>query len=161
MGVEDLGLIDPSLAGSVDRGHRENHLGKFWSNPRENWLMRLNSPLVPAFIDRFWKSVMYCWNPLSECTELIVSGDLSIEGVESGLKVFDEFVESLFSIGDSVVGHPVIPSFCVGGSSSSAHLVQGSHDLGGVRGVEGGVQDKIGLHGLDPSSGIVVLSREV
>ena len=32
----------------------------FWSNPRENWLMRLNSSLVPAFMDKFWKSVMYC-----------------------------------------------------------------------------------------------------
>ena len=90
--------------------------------------------------------------------KLIVSGDLSIEGVESGLKVFDEFVESLFSIGDSVVGHPVIPSFCVGGSSSSAHLVQGSHDFGSVRGVKGSVQGEVGLDGLDPSSGIVILS---
>ena len=36
----------------------------FWSNLRENWLMRLNSFLVPAFMDKFWKLVMYCWNLL-------------------------------------------------------------------------------------------------
>ena len=90
-----------------------------------------------------------------------MGGDLSIEWVEGGFKVVDEFVESLFGVGDSVVSHLVIPGFCVGGSSSSAHLVQGSHDLCGVRGVQGSVQGKVGLHGLNPTSGIVILSRKV
>ena len=90
-----------------------------------------------------------------------MSSDLSIEGVESGLKVRSEFVKGFLGAVDGVVGHLVIPGFCVGGSSSSAHLVQGSHDLGGVRGVEGGVQDEVGFHGLDPTSGIVILSRKV
>ena len=104
------------------------------------------------------RAILLLEGPLSECTKLIVSSDFSIEGVESGLKVFNKFVESLFSVGDGVVGHPVIPSFCIGGSSSSAHLVQGSHDLCGVRGVKGSVQGKVGLRGLDPAGGIVVLS---
>ena len=106
--------------------------------------MRLNSSLVPAFMDKFWKlagrAVLLLEGLLSECAKLIMSSDLSIEGVESGLKVFDEFVKGLFSIGDGVVGHPIIPSFCVGGSSSSTHLVQGSHDFCGIRGVTGGIQ---------------------
>ena len=68
-----------------------------------------------------------------------MSSDLSVEGVKDGLKVFDKLVESLFGIRDSVVSHLVIPGFSVGGSSSSTHLVQGSHDFSGVRRVEGGV----------------------
>ena len=87
-----------------------------------------------------------------------MSSDLSVEGVKGGLKVRGELVEGLFGVRDGAVGHLVIPGFCIGGSSSSAHLVQSSHDLGGVRGVEGGVQDKVGFHGLDPTSGIVILS---
>ena len=71
-----------------------------------------------------------------------MSSDLSVEGVKSRLKVFDELVESPFGIGDRVVGHLVIPGFSVGSSFSSAHLVQGSHDLSGVRGVKGGFRVK-------------------
>ena len=67
--------------------------------------------------------------------KLIVGSDLSVEGVEGGFEVVDEFVESLFGVGDSVVGHLVIPSLCIGSSSPSAHLVQGGHDFCGVRGV--------------------------
>ena len=73
-------------------------------------------------------------------------------------KVCNELVEGLFGVRDGVVGHLVIPGFSIGGSSSSTHLVQGSHDFSGVRGVEGGIQDKVGFHGLDPTSGIVILS---
>ena len=90
-----------------------------------------------------------------------MSGDLSVEGVKGGLKVCDELVESLFGIGDGVVSHLIILGLCVGGSTSSAHLVQGGHDLGRVRGVEGGIQGKVGIHGFDPTSGIVILSRKV
>ena len=98
---------------------------------------------------------------LSECTKLVVSSDPSVEGVKSGLKVFDKLVKSLFGIRDGVVSHLVIPGFSIGGSSSSAHFVQGSHDLSGVRGVEGDIQGEVGFHGLDPMSGIVILSRKV
>ena len=120
--------------------------------------MEVGDVLLESVVGR---AVLLLEGPLSECTKLIVSGDLSIEGVKSGLKVFDKFVKSLFGVGDGVVSHSVIPSFCIGGSSSSAHLVQGSHDFCGVRGVQGSIQGEVGFHGLDPMGGIVVLSREV
>ena len=117
--------------------------------------MEVGDVLLESVIGR---AVLLLEEPLSECTKLIMSSDLSVKGVKSGLKVFNKLVKGLFSVRASVVSHLVVPGFCVGGSSSSAHLVQGSHDLGGVRGVEGGVQDKVGFHGLDPTSGIIVLS---
>ena len=76
-------------------------------------------------------------------------------------EVVDELVERLFGVGDVGVSHPVVPCFCIGGSSSSTHLVQGGHDLGSVGGIQGGVQGKVGLHGLDPSSGVVFLPGKV
>ena len=107
------------------------------------------------------RAVLLLEGLLSECAKLIMSSDLSVEGVKSGLEVRSEFVEGLLGVRDGAIGHFVIPGFCIGGSSSSTHLVQSSRDLGGVRGIEGDVQDKVGLHGLDPMSGIVVLPREV
>ena len=92
---------------------------------------------------------------------MVVGGDLCVEWVEGGFKVIDKFVEGLFGVGDVGIGHPVVPGFCIGGSSSSAHLVQGGHDFCGIGGVQGGVQGKISLHGLDPMSGIIFLSRKV
>ena len=71
--------------------------------------------------------------------KLVMSSDLGVEGVKGGLKVFDELVKGLFGVRDSAVAHFVIPSFCVGGSSSSAHVIQGGHDLGGIGGIESGV----------------------
>ena len=90
-----------------------------------------------------------------------MSSDLGVEGVKSRLKVFSKFLKGLFSAWDCVVSHFVIPGFGIGGSSSSAHLVQGGHDFGGIRGVEGGIQGEVSFHGLDPTSGIVILSRKV
>ena len=121
-------------------------------------VLEVSDVLLESIVGR---AVLLLEGPLSECVKLVVSGDLSIEGVEGGFKVFNEFVESLFSVGDSIVGHLVIPSFCVGGSSSSAHLVQGGHDFCSVRGVQGGVQGEIGLYGLDTMSGVIILSRKV
>ena len=76
---------------------------------------------------------------LSECMKLIMSGDLSVKGVKGGLKVRSELVKGFLGVGDGAVGHLVIPGFYIGGSSSSTHFVQSSHDFGGVRGIEGGV----------------------
>ena len=76
---------------------------------------------------------------LSERTELIMSSDLCVKGVKHGFEVCDEFVKSFFCIGDGVVGHSIIPSFCIGGSSSSTHFVQSGHDLSSIGGVEGGI----------------------
>ena len=99
-------------------------------------VLEVGDVLLKSVINR---AVLLLEGSLSECAKLVMSNDLSVEGVKSGLKVFNEFVESLFSIGDGVVGHFVIPCFSIGGSSSSAHLVQSSHDFSGIRGVDGGV----------------------
>ena len=90
-----------------------------------------------------------------------MGGYLGVEGVERGLKVQGELIKSFLGVGNRSIGHLIIPGFGIRGSSSIAHLVQGGHDLGGIGRVEGGVQREVGLHGLDPSSGIIVLAREV
>ena len=36
-----------------------------WSSPSENWSMRVTSSVIPALAERFWKSVIYFWNPSS------------------------------------------------------------------------------------------------
>ena len=118
-------------------------------------VLEVGDVLLEAVVGR---AVLLLEGPLSECAELVVSGDLSVEGVEGGFKVVVEFVEGLFGIRDSVISHLVIPGFCIGGSSSSAHLVQGSHDLCGIGGIQGSVQGEVGLHGLDPTSGVIILS---
>ena len=61
----------------------------------------------------------------------------SVKGVEGGFEVLGELVEGLFRIGNGSVCHFVILGFSIGGSSSAAHLIQGGHDLGSIRGVEG------------------------
>ena len=86
---------------------------------------------------------------------------LGVEEVESGLEVLGDLLEGLFGIGDRGVCHLVIPGFGIRGSSSATHLVQGGHDLGSIGGVESGVQDKVGSHGLDPLGGIIVFAREI
>ena len=44
-----------------------------WSSLRENWSIRVTSSEIPALEVRFWKSVMYFWNPSS----IIPSGHLN------------------------------------------------------------------------------------
>ena len=59
--------------------------------------------------------------------------------VENGFNVLGKLLEGLFGVGDGSICHLVIPSLGIGGTSSAAHLIQGGHDLGSVRGVEGRV----------------------
>ena len=65
-----------------------------------------------------------------------------------------ELVEGFLGVGNGGISHFIVPSFSIGGSSSIAHFVQGGHDLGSIRRVEGRVQSEVGLHGLDPLGGI-------
>ena len=90
-----------------------------------------------------------------------MGGYLGVEGVECGLKVQGEFVKGFLRVSDRSISYFIIPSFGIRGSSSTAHLVQGGHDLGSIGGVQGCIENKVGLHGLDPSDGIIVLAREV
>ena len=66
-----------------------------------------------------------------------MGGHLGVEGVEGGFKVQGELINGLFGVANGGVRHLIIPGFCIRGSSSTAHLVQGGHDLGGIRRVEG------------------------
>ena len=43
-----------------------------WSSPSENWSMRVTLLVIPTLAERFWKSVIYFWNPPS----MIPSGHL-------------------------------------------------------------------------------------
>ena len=92
-----------------------------------------------------------------------MGGYFGVKGVEAGFEVLGELLKGFLRVGYRGIGlgHLVIPGFSIGGSSSSAHFVQGGHDLSGIRGVEGQVQDKVGLHGLDPLDGIIILAREI
>ena len=62
---------------------------------------------------------------------------LGVKGVEGGFEVLSELLEGLLRVGYGGISHLVIPGFSVGGSSSSTHFIQGGHDLGSIRGVEG------------------------
>ena len=84
-----------------------------------------------------------------------------VKGVEGRFEVQSELVKGFLRVGNGSISHLIIPSFSVGSSSSSTHLVQGGHDLGGIRGVESHIQGEVGLHGLDPSGGIIIFAREV
>ena len=149
--MEDLGLIDPSLAGGGNRRHGKNHFGEFLIQSKGELADEVELVFSPGFHGQVLKigdvslepvvgrAVLLLEGSLSEGAELVVGGDLSVEQIEGGFEVVDELVERLFGVGDVGIGHPVIPSFCVRGTSSSAHLVQGGHDLGGVRGIQGGV----------------------
>ena len=62
---------------------------------------------------------------------------LGVEGVECRLKVQGEFIKGFLRVGDGSIRHFIIPGFGIRSSPSTAHLVQGGHDLGGIGGVEG------------------------
>ena len=151
MGMEDLGLINPSLAGGGNRGHGEDHFGEFLvqfkgeladevelvlGSSFHGQVLKVSDVLLESVIGR---AVLLLEGLLSKGAKLVMSGDLSVKWVESGFEVVDELVERLFGVGDVGVSHPVVPGFCIGSSSSSTHLVQGGHDFGSVGGIQGGV----------------------
>ena len=72
---------------------------------------------------------------LSEGVELIVGSDFYVKWVECRFKVRDKLIKSFLGVGDGGISHFVIPILSVRCSSSSAHLVQRGHDLGGIGGV--------------------------
>ena len=80
-------------------------------------------------------AVFFLKGALSEGAELIIGSDFNVEQVEGGFEVGDKLIESFLGVGNGGVGHLIIPILCVRCSSPTAHLVQGGHDFGGVRGV--------------------------
>ena len=91
---------------------------------------------------------------LGEFSEVGAGGSFDVEGVEGGFKVFSKLIEGLFFGIDGSVGHSIIPHFGEVDASTLTHLVQGSHDFHLVSGVEFGVDNEVGPHGLDPAYGI-------
>ena len=89
------------------------------------------------------------------CTILDVFGD------EGFLKGVAEFFECLFRIRDGQVDQFDVPSFSEGTSSSFAHCVKEDQYDSFVIFVNFIIHLKIGLHGQEPTHGIVILSREV
>ena len=63
--VENLCLFNSFGNSGQDGGHGEDHGGKCWSSPSKNWSMRVTSSVIPALAARFWKLVIYFWNPSS------------------------------------------------------------------------------------------------
>ena len=90
-----------------------------------------------------------------------MGGGFDVEGVESGFKVFSEFIKGLFFGIDGSIEHSIIPHLGEIDASTLTHLVQGSHDFDLISGVEFGVDSEVGPHGLDPAYGVCGITREV
>ena len=171
--MEDFSQIDPPFDHSRDGRHGKDHTSNLLIQSKRELAnegeLLLHSGLhgeVLEVSDILLKSdigfsILLFKRCLSEREKLVVGSYLDVKGVERGFEVCSEFVEGLFGVGDGSVSHLIVPGFSVRGSPSAAHFVQSGHDFSGIRGVEGRVQSKVGLHGLDPSGGIIVLAREV
>ena len=73
LGVKYLGLFNPFCNGGGIEDIESIIVASCWSSPRENWSTRVMLSEMPALEARFWKSVIYFWNPLS----IIPSGRLN------------------------------------------------------------------------------------
>ena len=91
---------------------------------------------------------------LDEFGKIQAGSGSSVKWVEHSLEVLSEILKGLLVVRDGGVSHLVVPHFSEGGSSSFTHLVEGRHDLVIVGGIKCGVEDEVGLHGLDPLGGI-------
>ena len=89
-----------------------------------------------------------------------MSGYFGVKGVEGGFEVLGKLLEGLCGVSNGGICHLIIPSFSIEDSSSTAHLIQGDHDLGSIS-VEGQVQDEVGFHGLDPLGDIIIFARKI
>ena len=58
-----------------------------------------------------------------------MGGGFDVKGIESGFKVFSEFIKGLFFGINGGVGHSIVPHFREVDASTLTHLVQGSHDF--------------------------------
>ena len=164
--VEGLGLFDPLVDRGRDGGHRENHSGESLIDSKGELInegdvvsdaclasevLEVGDILLEPVIGG---SVGAANGFLDELGKVQAGSGSGIKGVECGFEVLGELLEGLLVVGDGGVNHLVVPHLSKGGSSSFTHLVEGRHDPVVVGGIEGGVEDKIGLHGLDPSGGI-------
>ena len=164
--MEGFGLLDPFVDSGGDGGHGKDHGGNALVNPQEELVdegnvvgdsslagevLEVGDILLETIISG---SVGAANGLLDELGKVQAGSGSGIEWVERSLEVLSELLEGLLVVRDGGVDHLVIPHFSEGGSSSFIHLVEGRHDLVIVRGIKCGIEDEVGLHGLDPSGGV-------
>ena len=164
--MESLGFFNPFINSGRDGGHGEDHSGNLLINSQRELIDEGNvvhdSSLAGKVLEVcdvlleiiIGGSIGEASGFLDKFREIKASSGLGVEGVESGFEIFYEFVEGFLKGVDGGVCHFVIPHFSKGGAPSFTHFVESGHDLVIVRGVEGGVDSKVGFDGLDPSGGI-------
>ena len=171
--MEGFGLLDPFVDSGGDGGHGKDHGGNLLVNPQGELVdegnvigdssltgkvLEVGDILLETIVSG---SVGVANGLLDKLGKVQAGSGSGIEWVERSLEVLSELLEGLLVVRDGGVDHLVIPHFSEGGSLSFTHLVEGRHDLVIIGGVKCGVEDKVGLHGLDPLGGVRGLSREV
>ena len=171
--MEGFGLLNPFIDSGGDGGHRKDHGGNLLVNPQGELVdegnvvsdsslagkvLEVSDILLETIISG---SIGAVNGLLDELGKIQVGSGSGVEWVECSFEVLSELFKGLLVVGDGGVDHLVIPHFSEGGSSSFTHLVEDHHDLVVIGGVKCGVEDEVGLHGLDPSGGVRGLSREV
>ena len=171
--MEDFGLLDPFVDSGGDGGHGKDHGGNLLVNPQGELVnegnvvsdsslagevLEVGDILLETIISGFIRAAN---GFLDELGGVQAGSGSGIEWVECSLEVLSKFLEGLLVVRDGGVDHLVIPHFSERGSSSFTHLVEGRHDLVVIGGVKCGIEDEVGLHGLDPSGGVGGFSREV
>ena len=171
--MEGFGLLDPFVDSGGDGGHGKDHGGNSLVNPQGELVnednvigdsslagevLEVGDILLETIVN---DSIGAANGLLDELEKVQVGSGSGTEWVERSLKVFSKLLKGLLVVRDGGVDHLVVPHFSEGGSSSFTHLVEGHHDLVVIGGVKCGVEDKVGLHGLDPLGGVRGFSREV
>ena len=171
--MESLGLLNPFIDSGGDDGHGEDHGGDSLINPQGELvnegdiisdsslageILEVSDILLELIV---CGSIRVASGFLNELGEIQAGNSFGVEWVEYGFEVLSELVKGLLVVGERGIGHPVIPHFSKGGSSSFTHFIEGCHNLVIVRGVESAVEDKVGFHDLNPSGGIGGFSRKV
>ena len=164
--MEDFGLLDPFIDSGGDGGHGKDHGGNSLVNPQgelvdednvigdsslASKVLEVGDILLEIIVSG---SIGAANGLLNELGKVQVGSGSDIEWVECSFKVFSKLLKGLLIVRDGGVNHLVIPYFSEGGSSSFTHLAEGCHDLVVVGGVKCGIEDKVGLYGLDPLGGI-------
>ena len=164
--MEGFGLLDPFVDSGGDGGHGKDHGGNSLVNPQGELVnednvigdsslagevLEVGDILLETIVSG---SIGVANGLLDELEKVQVGSGSGIEWVERSLKVFSKLFKGLLVVRDGGVDHLVVPHFNEGGSSFFTHLVEGHHDLIVIGGVKCGVEDEVGLHGLDPLGGI-------
>ena len=171
--MESLGLLNPFIDSGGDDGHGEDHGGDSLINPQGELVDEGDVIGDSSLVDKILEVSDVLLEPivsgsigvasgfLNELGEIQAGSSFGVKWVKCGFEVLSKLVKGLLVVGERGIGHPVIPHFSEGGSSSFTHLIKGCHDLVVVRGIESAVEDEVGLHDLNSSGGIGGFSGKV